>query len=319
MQSTRNEADLKLVVTDREVLASDVVRLSLCAPEKGTLPGWRPGAHIDLNLGGDLVRQYSLCGDPRDRSQWQVAVLREPESRGGSHFVHDVLAVGDTIGVRGPRNHFELVPAEEYLFVAGGIGVTPIVPMIAEADGMNARWQLLYGGRTRASMAFRDELSALGDAVSINPQDESGLLDLPAFLGEPRPGVAIYCCGPEPLLQAIERETTSWPAGALHVERFTPKEMGEPVRAESFEVEGCRSGITVTVPPGRSILEMLEEAGLDVPSSCQEGTCGTCETVVLDGEPDHRDSLLTPDEQAAGETMMICVSRARSARLRLDL
>ncbi|WP_424923640.1 PDR/VanB family oxidoreductase [Amycolatopsis acidicola] len=319
MRSTPEEADLKLVVDRREVLADDVVRLRLADPEGAPLPEWSPGAHIDLRFTEDLVRQYSLCGDPDDKHSWQVAILREPASRGGSEFAHDRLTEGTRISVRGPRNHFELSAAEEYLFIAGGIGITPIVPMIKEAARTGAPWQLLYGGRTRSSMAFRDELAAHGDGVRIRPQDETGLLDLAAFLGEPRPGVAIYCCGPEPLLQAVEAQAEAWPPGTLHVERFTPKDLGEPARAESFEVELDQSGRVLTVPPEKSILEVLGEAGLDVPSSCQEGTCGTCETVVLAGEPDHRDSLLTPEEQASNETMMVCVSRAKCARLLLDL
>ncbi|MEV5303383.1 PDR/VanB family oxidoreductase [Amycolatopsis methanolica] len=319
MQSTHDEVDLKLLVSRKETLAEGVVRLHLTDPGGAALPSWTPGSHIDLQFGEGLVRQYSLCGDPDDTGTWQVAILREPDSRGGSAFAHEHLTEGTQIGVRGPRNHFELAPAANYLFIGGGIGITPLVPMIREAERAGANWRLLYGGRTRGSMAFRDELAALGDRVSIRPQDETGLLDLAAFLGEPRPDTAVYCCGPEPLLQAVEQACERWPSGTLHVERFAPKEMSEPVRKDSFEVELAQSGQVLTVPPERSILEVLEDAGLDVPSSCQEGTCGTCETVVLGGEPDHRDSLLTPEEQEANETMMICVSRAKCARLVLDL
>lgn len=319
MQSTHDEVDIKLTVTRRETLADDVVRLHLSDPGGAPLPAWRPGAHVDLQLTEDLVRQYSLCGDPSDTGTWQVAILREPDSRGGSTFVHDQLTEGTQVSMRGPRNHFELLPAKNYLFIAGGIGITPIVPMIGEVERSGASWQLLYGGRTRSSMAFRDELATLGDQVHIRPQDETGLLDLAWLLGEPWEDTAIYCCGPEPLLQAVEAASQGWPPGSLHVERFTPKELGEPVRRQSFEVELSQSDRVLTVPPEKSILEVLEEAGVDVPSSCQEGTCGTCETVVLGGEPDHRDSLLTPEEQEANETMMICVSRAKCARLLLDL
>jgi ferredoxin-NADP reductase len=296
------------------------VRLTLRRPGGEPFPEWEPGAHVDLVLGDGLIRQYSLCGDPADRSALCVAVLREPDGRGGSAHVHDRLADGDPVWIRGPRNHFRLVPSSRYLFVAGGIGITPIVPMIARADAAGADWRLVYGGRTRASMAFREELVARhGDRVEIRPQDETGLLDLDALLGQPREDVAVYCCGPEPLLAAVEQRCAAWPAGSLHVERFSPKDgVGAGERA-SFEVELAASGFSVTVPEDKSILEAVEDAGVPVLFSCQEGTCGTCETPVLDGVPDHRDSLLTDAERAANDTMMICVSRSCGARLVLDL
>lgn len=314
------ETELDVLLARKETVADGVVRLTFRGLDGGPVPYWEPGAHLDLMLQDGLVRQYSLCGDPADRSTLQVAVLREPESRGGSRHVHDRLAEGDRVRVRGPRNHFALVEAERYLFVAGGIGVTPLVPMVAEAQARGADWRLVYGGRTRASMAFRDELcDRYGDRVSVRPQDETGLLDLDALLSEPRPGTAVYCCGPEPLLAAVERGCAHWPAGALHMERFAPKAGADAGPRDTFEVELALSGRTLVVPPDRSILEVVEESGVPVLSSCQEGTCGTCETAVLDGVPDHRDSLLTAEERAAGDTMMICVSRALGPRLVLEL
>ncbi|PGH51994.1 PDR/VanB family oxidoreductase [Streptomyces sp. Ru87] len=316
------EYEAELTVARRETAAEEVAVLTLRHPAGAALPPWEPGAHIDLDLGGGRVRQYSLCGDPADPSRWRIAVLREPAGRGGSAHVHDRLTEGSTVRVRGPRNHFPFapVPGGRCLFVAGGIGITPLLPMAAAADAAGADWRLLYGGRGRASMAFLDELARYGDRVSVRPQDEYGLLDLDAWLAEPREGTLVYACGPEPLLAAVEeRCAASWPAGALRTERFHPREQGEPARAGAFEVELARSGKTVTVPPDRSVLQAVEEAGVTVLSSCQEGTCGTCETNVLEGEPDHRDSLLTEDERAAGETMMICVSRSRGPRLVLDL
>ncbi|MDG4780790.1 PDR/VanB family oxidoreductase [Micromonospora sp. WMMD961] len=311
-------AGVELVVTRRDQVATEVVAISLGRPDRGDLPDWTPGAHIDLELGTGLTRQYSLCGDPADRSVLRIAVQREPDGRGGSRLAHERLTVGATVRVRGPRNTFRLVAARRYLFVAGGIGITPIAPMVAAADAAGSDWQLVYGGRSRATMAFATTLrERYGDRVSLCPQDETGLLDLAGLLGRPDDRL-VYCCGPEPLLKAVEERCLGWPPGRLHVERFTPLATtgGEET---SIEVELVLSGRTVTVPPGTPILQAVEEAGVTVLSSCREGTCGTCETPVLDGVPDHRDSLLTAQERAAGDTMMICVSRARTPRLVLEL
>ncbi|MPZ79202.1 MAG: 2Fe-2S iron-sulfur cluster binding domain-containing protein [Actinophytocola sp.] len=301
-------------VVRKDPVADGVVLLTLRDPAGAPLPEWEPGAHVDVELRPDLVRQYSLCGDVADRSSWRLAVLHEPAGRGGSAFVHDRLSVADRLCVSMPRNNFGLVAAPRYLFVAGGVGITPLLPMIAAVSRRGADWRLLYGGRTRASMAFLPALAAHGDRVSVRPQDETGLLDL-SVLSEQDSTAAVYCCGPEPLLAAVEQRC---PPEALHVERFAPK----PVSGESFaafEVELARSGRTLEVPADRSILEVLTGAGVAVLSSCEEGTCGTCETDVLGGTPEHRDSLLTEDERAAGETMMICVSRSAGGRLVLDL
>jgi ferredoxin-NADP reductase len=303
-----------LRVAGRTEGAEGVVVLELADPTGADLPAWTPGAHVDLLLTDELTRQYSLCGDPADRSVYRIGVLREPAGRGGSAYVHDRLREGDDVDVQGPRNHFELAPSPRYLFIAGGIGITPILPMAAAARAAGADHELHYGGRSRRSMAFLAELEG-----TLHPQDEVGLLDLDALLGTPRPDTLVYCCGPEPLLVAVEEHCAGWPAGTLHVERFAPKDAGDVVRAEGFEVELSLTGTTITVTPEQSVLAALAAAGVDVLSSCQEGTCGTCETAVLAGEVDHRDSLLTPDEQAAHDTMFVCVSRAAGPRLVLEL
>jgi ferredoxin-NADP reductase len=311
--------DIDMEVADRETVADGVVRLTLRGADGQPLPEWEPGAHLDLHLGDDLVRQYSLCGDPGDREAYQVAVLREQPGRGGSAHVHDVLETGTALRVRGPRNNFALAEAPHYLFVAGGIGITPVVPMIAAAEKAGAGWRLVYGGRSRASMAFVDELvERYGDRVEVVPQDEHGLLDLDGLLGTPQDDLLVYCCGPEPLLAAVEERCASWPGGALHLERFSPKEVAEPASGDSFEVEFAGSGVTVTVPPGVSIVDAAAEAGVEIETSCREGTCGTCESEVIEGVPEHRDSLLTPDEQAANDVMFPCVSRCLSGRLVID-
>ncbi|MEU0207654.1 PDR/VanB family oxidoreductase [Streptomyces canus] len=307
--------EAELVVDRRDAAADGVLALTLRHPLGEQLPQWEPGAHIDVVLGPGLERQYSLCGDPADRTAWRIAVLREPVGRGGSAHVHEQLGQGDKVRVRGPRNHFTLRPAPRYRFIAGGIGITPILPMLAAAEAQGAEWTLLYGGRTRESMAFTDELSRYGDRVTVAPQDETGLLDLPSVLDGVPEGTLVYCCGPGPLLDAVEERC---PAGLLHVERFTPKEQPAAENTE-FEVELAQTGTTVTVAPDVSVLDAVRASGVEVLFSCTEGTCGTCETDVLDGTPDHRDSVLTDEEREAGETMMICVSRCRGKKLVLDL
>ncbi|MFE7853877.1 PDR/VanB family oxidoreductase [Streptomyces sp. NPDC057403] len=307
--------EAELVVGRREFAADGVLALTLRHPLGEDLPGWEPGAHVDVVLGPELERQYSLCGDPGDRSAWRIAVLREPAGRGGSAHVHEQLGVGDKVRVRGPRNHFRLEDAPRYRFVAGGIGITPILPMLAAAEAAGAEWTLLYGGRTRDSLAFTGELARYGDRVTVAPQDETGLLDLGSVLDDLPADALVYCCGPGPLLDAVEERC---PAGRLRVERFTPKAQ-EGGENSAFEVELAQSGRTVTVAPDVSVLDAVRAAGVEVLFSCTEGTCGTCETDVLEGTPEHRDSVLTDAERESGETMMICVSRCRGGRLVLDL
>ncbi|TFV65602.1 oxidoreductase [Blastococcus sp. CT_GayMR20] len=308
-----------LRVTSKDVQAEGVLTLELAAPSGGRLRDWTPGSHIDLVLPNGLTRQYSLCGDRWDPFTYRVGVLLELESRGGSTYVHDHLQPGDLVGVGGPRNNFPLVPSEQYLFVAGGIGITPILPMVHQAEMLGAHWRLLYGGRRRASMAFLTELERYGDRVLVRPQDEYGLLDLPGFLGEPRDGVRVYACGPGPLLSAVERTCAPRPPHTLRTERFVAEEAGAPARTAPFEVELARSGRTVTVTPDVTVLEALNEIGVEVLSSCRRGVCGTCETTVLAGRPDHRDALLDDDEREKNDCMYICVSRSRDERLVLDL
>ncbi|MEQ0559588.1 PDR/VanB family oxidoreductase [Amycolatopsis sp. NEAU-NG30] len=312
------DLDLEVLLAHKETIAEGVVRLVFRHPTGDQLPPWAPGAHVDLLLRPDLVRQYSLCGDPGDRSVLEVAVLREQAGRGGSAFVHDTLLPGDRLRIRGPRNNFPFVRAERYLFVAGGIGITPFLSMVAAAEAAGADWRLLYGGRSRSSMAFAAHLrQAYGDRVLLWPRDEAGHPDVAGTLAAADGGTAVYCCGPEPLLAVAEEACAGLPHLQLHLERFSPKEITGV--AAGFDVELARSGLTLTVPADRSILEVAEDAGVPVLSSCREGTCGTCETPVLGGVRDHRDSVLTGEEKAANETMMICVSRSCGRKLVLDL
>ncbi|MGV1010086.1 MAG: PDR/VanB family oxidoreductase [Dermatophilaceae bacterium] len=319
-RSTHDEVELDLVVASRSQVAERVVALELRDPSRRPLPAWTPGAHIDVLLGDGIERQYSLCGDDTDPYVWRIAVLRELAGRGGSERVHDAARLGATLRVRGPRNHFPLEPAAGYLFIAGGIGITPLLAMLRYADRAGVPWTLAYGGRTRSSMAFLDELLPRhGGRVAVTTEDEAGMLDLDTVLAARRPGTLVYACGPEPLLKAVEERGAAWPEHTLHLERFSPKQIGEPLRHESFEVDLAVTGHVLTVGPETSILRAVEAAGVPVLFSCTEGTCGTCETTVLEGEVDHRDSILTPQEQAANDTMMICVSRAACPRLVLEL
>lgn len=314
-----SEAEFDLFVVHREENAEGVVVLTLRQDNQRMLPPWKPGAHIDLLIPGIGPRQYSLSGDPAERHLWRIGVLREPEGRGGSEYVHESLQENSVIRARGPRNHFPLIPAEDYTFIAGGIGITPLLPMIREAAAAGARWRLIYLGRSRTTMAFRDELDAYSDRVTYWPREMNERFDLAGLLASSSPGTLIYACGPENLLEAIEACGETLPRGAVHTERFSAKPVTEPVLTESFDVELARSGITLTVPPDRSVLSVVMDHGIHVLWSCEEGTCGTCETGVLEGEVDHRDSVLTKEERQANDCMMVCVSRSCSKKLVLDL
>ncbi|MBY4575647.1 oxidoreductase [Gordonia paraffinivorans] len=308
-----------LRLTDRRLVAEDVLELTFASLDGSDLPPWEPGAHLDIVLTDGLVRQYSLCGDPDDRKTYRVAVLREAEGRGGSRRIHDELLVGDHVGIQGPRNHFAFHPSKRYLFIAGGIGVTPLIPMIRAAEQAGAEWRLVYGGRSLTSMSYRDELAHWGERVTFWPEDSHGRIDLPSLLGTPIEDTLVYCCGPEPLLDAVQDHCGSWPAGALHVEHFSAADIDDSANT-SFEVELTESGMTVEIPADRSILDVVtKDLGIFVSTSCSEGTCGSCETAVVSGEVDHRDVVLTPEEQEANESMMICVSRCKGRKLTLEL
>ncbi len=316
-----SEFEAEVVVADSELIADGVVRLTMSAADGSELPAWTPGAHLDLILrdrhGAEVVRQYSMCGSPSDRDHYQVAVLEAPDGRGGSAAVHQ-LRRGDRLRVRGPRNHFSLQSSPRYVFIAGGIGITPIIPMIEEAEAARRDWTLHYGGRSRASMAFAERLEKFGDRVHLVPQDEAGLLDVTSILAAPSPGTLVYCCGPEALLRAVESACEGWPANVLHVERFSPKERPAEEQDTTVRVMLQRSGKTLEVAPGETIFDAMRAAGVSVLGSCLEGICGTCEQTVLEGEVDHRDSVLDEDERAANDCIMVCVSRARTPWLVLD-
>ncbi|GAA4550747.1 PDR/VanB family oxidoreductase [Amycolatopsis samaneae] len=302
---------MQQTVLDRvDRVAEDVVSLVLRGAD-GPLEPWEPGAHIDLHLPNWLTRQYSLCGDPADRASYRVAVRHDRLSRGGSEYVHLFLRRGRPLQVSLPRNHFPLVPAPEYLFLAGGIGITPILPMLRAAVAAGVPAKLVYVGKSVATMPFADELlAAHGDRVRVFATDERGRPDFAALAAETGPRALVYCCGPASMLDAVE---AAFPAGRLRLERFRPAARTFAPDTE-FEVACARSGRTVRVPADESLLDTLTHVGYPVPSGCREGVCGSCELRVLDGEPEHRDDIGAP----AGR-MYACVSRALTPRLVVDL
>jgi len=298
--------------------ADGVVTVDLSDPNNAELPPFKPGEHIEVNLPTGIVRQYSLCGSLDDRTMYRIGVLREHRSRGGSEYIHSFLRPGQRIRVRGPINNFDFHPSSEYIFIAGGIGITPILPMIEAADATGSTWKLGYAGRSANSMAFSDHIGGYGDRVFFYPRDKLVRIPLAEWLGNPQEGVDVYACGPESLLSAVENHMSKWRPEALHLERFRALEV-PPKPNYEIDVICTRSERLVTVRCDQSILAALEDAGVPVSGSCKEGLCGTCETKVVDGIPDHRDSILTGQDRSINDRMFICVSRSRGATLTLDV
>ncbi len=316
-------ATLQTVVDSVERVADDIVSLVLRRVDGKEFPVWEAGAHIDVHLGDELIRQYSLCSTPHDLSTIRIGVLRTPDSRGGSNYVHDRLLPGTELTISAPRNNFPLVPSRKYMFIAGGIGITPMIPMIEAAEAQGKEWVLHYGGRSRSTMAFAEDLVAKygSDKVQLYPEDEDNRLNLHTVLGMPRAHMLVYACGPGGMLNVIEDLCMGWPPGALHIERFVAAELGAGTNTDPFEVELAQTGGTVTVQPNQTIADAVEEAGARVLTSCRAGLCGTCETRIIAGEPEHRDAVLTQEDKDAGDVMLVCVSRAAAgcSRLVLDL
>ncbi len=321
----------------REVVAADenVVALTFAAPDGGILARWHPGAHLDLLLPSGRMREYSLCGDPADRLTYRIAVRRIPDGGGGSIEVHDALSVGDLVSIKGPRNAFPLaVPghgsrARSIRFIAAGIGITPILPMLAAADRFGLDWSMIYTGRSADSIPFRDEVARYGDKVTIRTDDADdtsggpvGLPTMEELLGPVDPetgsapaGLAVYCCGPVPMPERLRRHLSDRPDIELHYERFSPPpvENGFP-----FTVTLASTGQQVEVAADETALAAIRKVLPSVPYSCQQGFCGTCKVRTLSGDIDHRDNILTEPERAAG-TFLTCVSRADGDHLTIDL
>ncbi|WP_162291700.1 PDR/VanB family oxidoreductase [Mycobacteroides stephanolepidis] len=323
-QPTWVNRSLNLVVRERSVVAADqdVVAFTLAAVGGGELPRWRPGAHLDVTLPSGAVRQYSLCGDPRDRHRYRIAVRRIPEGKGGSIELHDAVRIGDVLGVTGPRNAFPLATTghlnagvRQFHFVAGGIGITPILPMLAIATERGLPWTMTYAGRSEESIPFRDELARYGERITIRTDDEDGVPTAADLLPPLHPDLAVYCCGPGPMLKVIRDAVAEYPGAELHFERFSapPIENGVP-----FQVQLGGGGPVLDVGPQNSALDAVLAARPGTPYSCRQGFCGTCKVKVLAGNPDHRDTLLTETQRAEGQ-MLLCVSRADGGRLVLDV
>ena len=313
---------LLLRVTEIRAEARDVLTVELRAADGGPLPPFTPGAHLEVTLPNGLIRHYSLANDSRERDRYVIGIGRAAESRGGSDWLHRELRRGMQLAIAGPINNFALDPqASAYRLIAGGIGITPIMSMARWCAAAARPWQLHYAARSRQRAAFSEELRDLGRAnVRFHFDDEAGhVLDCAAALSDVGDREQVYCCGPAPLMEAVRRATAHLPAGTVRFEYFTAPDAAEAAPAIGFQVELRRSGRRFDVPAGKSILEVLEANGIDHPFSCREGLCRTCETRVRAGEIDHRDFALSEEEQAAGDVMLICVSRAKSGRLVLDL
>ena len=322
-ESSRQTVTRPVVVERISRATDDVLLLRLVAANGQPLPGWSPGAHVDLECGSaDRSRQYSLCSDPADSRAYEIAVLRDPDSRGGSAWIHQHLQVGDRLRLRGPRNHFRFdETGGRAIFVAGGIGITPIAAMARRARQRGIDYALHYSGGSRRRMALLAELQAEhGERLIVHASDEGQRLDLPALLATPRADTRIYACGPQRMLQALQDATAHWPEGALCVEHFqTAPPTLDPAREHAFEVELRDSGITLQVRADQTILSALQGANIDVQCDCTEGLCGSCETRVLGGAIDHRDVVLTRAERERQDRMMVCCSRAQGERLVLEL
>jgi ferredoxin-NADP reductase len=307
--------------------AEGVVSVRLARIESDDpLPTWEPGAHIDVYVPDGTTRQFSLCGDPGDRSSWQVAVLREPGSRGGSTFVHDQLRVGDRLLVTRPKNHFLLEQAPYHALVAGGIGITPMMAMAEQLHREGRPFHLTYGGRSAASMAFRRRLDALGDHVTYLAEDVDGRPDLEAIVRDVPPGGLVYVCGPLGLLRAVQAAAEAVLGPEQDVVRFelfsragVEPEEATALAADAYELVLTESGHTLRLAPEANILEVVLALGVEVENDCRDGICGSCITPIVTGTVDHRDLVLTRKEQAAMDQMLICVSRPTCPRLELKL
>lgn len=309
---------LNLLLKAMRLEAPGVMSLELVSPDGKNLPAFEPGAHIDLHLPNGVMRQYSLCSDPSDLSHYRVGIRSVAGGQSSQH-VHRKLRPGEMVAVSIPRNNFPLIDAECYLFVAGGIGITPMIPMMRAASAKGKPWTLLYCNKRDEDAPFLKEIHALGGQISLHSSEAGTRLDVAQQLADVRKNTVVYCCGPEGLMSAVEDATGAWPADTVRFEWFKPRGRPSDEQSGSFEVVCEASGLTLTVPPEKSILAVLDEAGIEIPSSCQQGICGTCEVRVIDGEVDHRDSILSSSERAANATMMVCVSRAKGSRLVLDV
>jgi vanillate O-demethylase ferredoxin subunit len=315
---------MRVRIAQKQIEALDICSFELVDPEGGALPPFSAGSHIDVKVAPGLVRPYSLCNDPAERHRYVIGVLRDPRTRGGSKAMHDELHCGDVIEISAPRNHFALAQgAQRSLLIAGGIGVTPILCMAEQLSTMGAAFEMHYCTRApeRTAFAERARASSFGDRVHFHFDNGAPeqLADFSALLAQHHAAAHLYVCGPRAFMDHVldTARRAGWPEAQLHYEFFTVR--APRADASAFEVKLAKSGRILRIPGDRTVLEVLSEAGAELPSSCEVGTCGTCLTRVLEGEPDHRDFFLTPDEQAANDVFLPCCSRSKSACLVLDL
>lgn len=310
---------LNLRVTAIERVAEGIKTFEIRAPDGGPLPAFTAGAHIDVQLPQAMLRSYSLLNGPTQRDRYLIGVALDSHGRGGSRYLHEHLAVGDVIKVGLPRNRFPLREhARHHVFIAGGIGIAPVLSMVRHLGGSGQSWRLHYAARSRAAAAFVAELQAHGERVSLRFDDEAGagFIDIARILRDAPELSDFYCCGPRGMLETFIDATDALPSDHVHLESFVSAQPSLENRA--FTVELARSRRQFEIPADATILEVLLAAGVDAPYSCRLGICSQCRTAVVSGVPDHRDAVLSPAERAAGKTVMICCSRALSERLVLD-
>lgn len=319
-------ATLLVRVARKAVEALDIQSFELVDVNGAALPAFTAGAHLDVFLPNGLIRQYSLCNDPAETHRYLIGVLRDPASRGGSQAMHDLVNEGDVLQVSAPKNHFPLVAgAQRSLLLAGGIGITPILCMAESLATQGSGFEMHYCARERERTAFFERIAGAAFASKVQFHFDAGApeqkLDIAALLAKPEAGCHLYVCGPKGFINAVldQAKSAGWPAEQLHCEFFAGEEVKALAGDGSFQVKLASSGKWVTVPADTTVVKALAAAGVDVMVSCEQGVCGTCLTKVLDGEVDHRDQYLTPEEQAANDQFLPCCSRAKSPVLVLDL
>jgi tetrachlorobenzoquinone reductase len=318
LSGLQGSIDVRLTAIRFAAVETNLYELS--RPDGAALPAAEAGAHIGLHLPNGLFRQYSLLDASPNPASYTVGIKRDANGRGGSRYIHEQLRVGAALRIDAPRNNFPLVEDSRHtVLIAGGIGITPIWCMARRLQALGRDWTLHYACRSRPAAAFVEPLQALG-RVRFHFDAEAGApLDLAPIIAAAPRDAHLYCCGPAPMLAGFEAGTASWPRGQIHVEYFSPKQTPAATAERAFALRLARSGRTLEVPADRSILEVLREAGIDAPSACEEGICGACESRVLSGTPDHRDSILSDELRAANDIMMICCSRSAGETLELDL
>ena len=315
---------IEVKVANRTCEADGICSYELVRTDGQALPPFEAGAHIDVHLAGNLVRQYSLCNAPGETHRYLIGVLRDTDSRGGSQAMHDHVDLGSVLQISAPKNHFPLVEAKRTLLLAGGIGVTPILAMAETLAARGAAFEMHYCARSPEKAAFKERLAGCGFAAQVQFHYDSGdaaqKLDLPALLARPDADTHVYVCGPQGFIDYVlgTAKAQGWPPAQLHVEYFSAAAV-DTTGDQAFDVKLASSGKVVTIPAGKTVIKVLEEQGVVIPYSCEEGVCGTCLTRVLEGVPDHRDMYLTEEEQAANDQFTPCCSRSKSPVLVLDL